>query len=152
MCQAHDSSSATASRSSNPYPVRPYPRGKGADQLRIDMTDTKEALRPNLHGQIMNLEYRDEEALNAEYSDRRIAYKSGHRDARHAAAELAVDADQRIEALATQVEALRAAQGPIYRLLPLVVDCLAHGQTEAANSLIGQLMGEIDAARAALQG
>jgi hypothetical protein len=68
------------------------------------MTDTI----PDLHGQIMNIHSRDDDDLNAEYSDRRIAYKSGHRDARHAAAELAVDADQRIEALSAQVEALRA--------------------------------------------
>ena len=62
----------------------------------------------NLHGQIMNLPCRDDDALNAEYSDRRIAYKHGHRDARHAAAELALKADAQVEALHAALTAIAA--------------------------------------------
>lgn len=44
---------------------------------------------PDLHDAIMNLPCDDSKA-NEEYNDRRSAYKHGHRDARHAAAELAI--------------------------------------------------------------
>ena len=49
----------------------------------------------DLHGKIMNLPT-TRDAENAEYSNRREAYMNGHRDARHAAAELsnAADADR----------------------------------------------------------
>ena len=52
----------------------------------------------NLHGQIINIQA-DHKKTVEEYSDRRHAYIFGHRDARHAAAELAMKADACIEAL-----------------------------------------------------
>jgi hypothetical protein len=126
------------------------------------MTDTI----PDLHSQIMNIHSRDDADLNAEYSDRRIAYKSGHRDARHAAAELAVDADQRIEALSAQVQALRADAGR-YQWLKSLPDSrvhlrrmavegsktLKHGFSAPHTVYVAKTIDEaIDAARAALQG
>lgn len=50
----------------------------------------------NLHGQIMNLPHPPMARVEQNPS---IAYKMGHRDARHAAAELALKADACIEAL-----------------------------------------------------
>ena len=52
----------------------------------------------NLQGQIMNIQA-DHKKTVEEYSDRRQAYIFGHRDARHAAAELALKADAAIDAL-----------------------------------------------------
>lgn len=52
----------------------------------------------SLHDQIMNLPCDDSKA-NEEYNDRRSAYNFGHRDARHAAAELALEKDKEIENL-----------------------------------------------------
>ena len=48
----------------------------------------------DLHKQIMNI-CTTREAENAEYVNRREAYMEGHRDARHAAAELAAMSDAR---------------------------------------------------------
>jgi len=45
----------------------------------------------DLHAWIMNIPCAEVDA-NAEWSDRRIAYKMGHQHARHVAAELALDA------------------------------------------------------------
>ena len=51
----------------------------------------------NLHGQIMNLQCKPAN-MDAE-PNQKLAYKVGHRDARHAAAELALKADAEIERL-----------------------------------------------------
>ena len=55
----------------------------------------------DLHGQIMNILA---DANKAGTDDARLAYLHGHRDARHAAAELALKADACIEALRAIVE------------------------------------------------
>ena len=54
-------------------------------------------VKMNLHGQIMNLGAVEPD----EYADGpvRTAYRVGHRDARHAAAELALKADAELDAL-----------------------------------------------------
>lgn len=54
----------------------------------------------SLHGNIMNISDKVTENKNAmSGNDAFIAYKEGHRDARHAAAELALKADACIDAL-----------------------------------------------------
>ena len=54
----------------------------------------------NLHYQIMNLRVAPTELATSLYAgDTTLAYKIGHRDARHAAAELALAADAEIERL-----------------------------------------------------
>jgi hypothetical protein len=52
----------------------------------------------SLHNDIMDIQ---EKRLDSQFPDgiSRVMYKEGHRDARHAAAELAIKADARIEAL-----------------------------------------------------
>ncbi len=58
------------------------------------------------HGRIMNLQIDKKQGAFDDRTPKEIlAYKAGHRDARHAAAELAIAADRRIEA----AEALAAA-------------------------------------------
>lgn len=52
----------------------------------------------DLHGQIMNLPCKLPEAASG-WPNYGIAYKTGHRDARHAAAEQALKSDACIEAL-----------------------------------------------------
>lgn len=54
----------------------------------------------NLHSDIMNIPCFTELTNHAE----RMAYKIGHRDARHAAAELSLKAEARIEELKTELE------------------------------------------------
>jgi hypothetical protein len=49
----------------------------------------------NLHNEIMNINC----AVGHAYAANQTAYKMGHRDARHAAAELALRADAEIERL-----------------------------------------------------
>ena len=63
----------------------------------------------NLHGEIMNIKY-DKEALK-KYDDLDdfMNYKLGHRDARHAAAELAVSLDAKYAALLASHRELLAA-------------------------------------------
>lgn len=69
----------------------------------------------DLHGQIMNIQCRDGDALNAEFSDRRIAFKTGHKEARHAAAELALGVEAQIAAaVAAERERWRAALAPVF--------------------------------------
>ena len=50
----------------------------------------------NLHGQIMNLPAKHTHGF---HGDGDLAYRTGHRDARHAAAELALKADADVAAL-----------------------------------------------------
>lgn len=58
----------------------------------------------NLHSEIMNIECGQTKGRIAVQTQNGQAYKLGHRDARHAAAELSLKADARIEELE---EALR---------------------------------------------
>jgi len=64
----------------------------------------------NLHGQIMNIQCQNPPpiSLSSGFTAQREAqaYKEGHRDARHAAAELAIKADSQAEEM---LEALRTA-------------------------------------------
>jgi len=54
----------------------------------------------NLHSEIMNIQIFEEEDLKANLPKASFAaYKVGHRDARHAAAELSLKAEARIEDL-----------------------------------------------------
>ena len=63
----------------------------------------------NLHNQIMNLRVAPTELATSLYAgDTTLAYKIGHRDARHAAAALALATDAEIERLRA---ALASAQG-----------------------------------------
>ena len=59
----------------------------------------------NLHGQIINM---TADAGNASTDSTRIAYLEGHRDARHAAAKLALKTDACIDALRSLDARLRA--------------------------------------------
>lgn len=62
----------------------------------------------DLHGQIMNISDKVTENKNAMAGNAAfVAYKEGHRDARHAAAELALKADVCIDALRAIVEQQR---------------------------------------------
>ena len=60
----------------------------------------------DLHGQIMNIQEPSDRALGQAVADSRIeapdvihAYKCGHRDARHAAAEIALQGDKALDLL-----------------------------------------------------
>lgn len=53
----------------------------------------------NLHNEIMNIPVDNRKHLDAVSSAGAAAYKLGHRDARHAAAELSLKAEARIEEL-----------------------------------------------------
>jgi hypothetical protein len=125
--------------------------------LRIDMTDTI----PDLHSQIMHLPFANPADVAWTVAEQQAA-KLGHRDARHAAAELAVDADRRIEALAAEVQALRADAERYRYLRPRLVGADFDWAESGESVLIFkadpgvQVWADcdmtIDAARAALQG
>jgi uncharacterized protein YceH (UPF0502 family) len=57
----------------------------------------------NYHGQIMNLPVSQVTFSLCNNAKEQSAYMAGHRDARHAAAELAIQADQRIDELEAKV-------------------------------------------------
>ena len=57
---------------------------------------------PSLHDQIMNIEAKPAKVNGINYV---LTYKEGHRDARHAAAELAASQDATISALLADLEA-----------------------------------------------
>jgi len=61
----------------------------------------------DLHGHIMNIAVDQAKELQALRYENPLAYRNGHRDARHAAAELALKADACIEALRAIVEQQR---------------------------------------------
>lgn len=61
----------------------------------------------SLHNEIMNIQERIG-TYNDEY-----CYKLGHRDARHAAAELSLKAESRIEELENALQELYIASGPV---------------------------------------
>lgn len=56
----------------------------------------------NFHGRIMNIQQDGHLLMTAEQS---LIYKTGHKDARHAAAEIALEADRRIEELEAFINA-----------------------------------------------
>jgi len=56
----------------------------------------------NFHGRIMNIQVTSVEAPMT--PEQRSVYKRGHRDARHAAAEIANEADEQIQELAESLE------------------------------------------------
>ena len=58
----------------------------------------------NLHNEIMNLVPPQRRELITTSGQGEIAYKFGHRDARHAAAELAIKSDSLIEEMKLQLE------------------------------------------------
>jgi hypothetical protein len=64
----------------------------------------------DLHGRIMNLRCDIPEAAT-EWPNYGVGYKSGHKDARHAAAELALASDAAMEEAANIIEELCAAYG-----------------------------------------
>lgn len=53
----------------------------------------------NLHNQIMNIQINEKTVWHKYGTDGSYAYKEGHRDARHASAELSLKAEARIEEL-----------------------------------------------------
>ena len=62
----------------------------------------------NYHGEIMSIPTRPDAAIEDQLQARTdtdlvMAYKMGHRDARHAAAEIAIEADRRIAELEAQL-------------------------------------------------
>ena len=59
----------------------------------------------NLHSEIMNIPVPSDFDY-ADFPNKVYAYKSGHRDARHAAAELSLKAETRIEELETVLSKL----------------------------------------------
>ncbi len=65
----------------------------------------------NLHDKIMNLNCVPEN-MDAE-PNQRLAYKVGHRDARHAAAELALKADKLAEELREVIGWARTEKAPL---------------------------------------
>jgi len=67
----------------------------------------------NLHNKIMNIPIANDFDY-ADFPNKVYAYKSGHRDARHAAAELSLKSEARIEELE---DALRKAQEDIRWML-----------------------------------
>ena len=72
----------------------------------------------DLHGQIMNLQVGLTELATSLYTgDTTLAYKIGHRDARHAAAELALGADACIEVLRGIVKSADMNQAAISTFL-----------------------------------
>jgi len=56
----------------------------------------------SLHNEIMNIRCNEKHLV--EYTELRTHYKSGHRDARHAAAELALKADAEINRLRALID------------------------------------------------
>ena len=66
----------------------------------------------NLHNEIMNIPVKHERVI---FQDQvcYLMYKEGHRDARHAAAELSLKAEARIEELEEVLKELYIASGPV---------------------------------------
>lgn len=67
----------------------------------------------NLHSEIMNIPVDNRKHLDAVSGAGAAAYKYGHRDARHAAAELSLKAEARIEQLEEALKELYMASGPV---------------------------------------
>lgn len=72
-----------------------------------DEREVREMAESNFHGRMMNIPTDRRKLMDAstEACDRPRVYEYGHRDARHAAAEIANEADARIAALEAQLAA-----------------------------------------------
>ena len=95
----------------------------------------------NLHNEIMNIPVQFPE-LGFEGIGPPLAYKIGHRDARHAAAELSLKAEARIEELETALTDLYVASGTISNCAYNV------GQSHEDWENIKQWIDKLDNARA----
>jgi len=74
----------------------------------------------DLHGQIMNMtESRRQHDL---YANTVVAYLCGHRDARHAAAELALKTVAAIDAMQAQIDSMRSALDLIVRRMQMNIE------------------------------
>lgn len=118
----------------------------------------------DLHDQIMNLPAPDDITIAGIVTDGGnrepsavYAYKCGHRDARHAAAELATQADARIAELEAQlkqaqlsIDSLRAHVATERRLAEGTVDALSgyRNEGELPECAIRRMRAEFEAARA----
>lgn len=67
----------------------------------------------NLHNEIMNLQINEKTVWYKYGTDGSYAYKEGHRDARHSAAELSLKAEARIKELENALQDLYIACGPV---------------------------------------
>ena len=85
----------------------------------------------NYHGRIMNIPS-DVEGMS---NPSRVIYKTGHRDARHAAAEIAAEADELVEDL---YEALDNLLGMIENERP----DWRHSEQEEARAALAKARGE----------
>ena len=65
----------------------------------------------NLHGDIMNIQV-DKSKVSTDNINSDLAYKFGHRDARHAAAELAIPVDSTIAQIREALERYRSGNIP----------------------------------------
>lgn len=99
----------------------------------------------DLHNEVMNIQI-DEKETKARFPDEEWefkAYKLGHRDARHAAAELALKVDARIGKLETVLKDMYVASGT-------VANCAYNvGQYHEDWENIKQWIDKLDNARAA---
>ena len=83
----------------------------------------------DFHGRMVNIQITPESSLNLRDDTARSLYKLGHRDARHAAAEIANEADRQIEELMSRLgrlqgmaETLREQQDETQKMLDHVAD------------------------------
>ena len=95
----------------------------------------------NYHNKIMNLAASREKQRLASSESASSAYLYGHRDARQAAAEITIEADQRIAELEAQLAAANA------RIKQLEA-CVAYWEAEAQ----GNASAELETYRAAMSG
>ena len=90
----------------------------------------------NFHGRIMNIPAEGEDGADGI----EVSYLMGHRDARHAAAEIANEADEQIREL---VEALKRSRGH-------VTDAIEHARDENLHKWLESCVADLDAIDAAL--
>lgn len=99
------------------------------------------------HGRIMNLSVSlDKQALACETVGDMVVYVKGHRDARHAAAEIALEADAQLEAAAekiAQAEALFATFVAESDARAQAAFATWEGQVAQLNAKIRALMGKV---------
>lgn len=67
----------------------------------------------DLHAEIMNIQIDEQRLFYTHGNEGLYAYKLGHRDARHVAAELSLKAQVRIEELEQALQKLYLASGPV---------------------------------------
>lgn len=108
----------------------------------------------DFHGRIMNLSVSlDKQALACETVGDMVVYVKGHRDARHAAAEIALEADAQLEAAAEEIAQAEA----LFATFIAESDARAQAafaawekQVAQLNAKIRALMGQVAAAEATL--